>query len=196
MDKKLIFATNNVHKVKEVVGIFNNTVQIISMRDYGIIEDIPETKLTLEDCALQKARYLANGYHIDCFSEDTGLEVEALNGEPGVYTARYAGNQKSSKDNMNLLLYKLGDTPNRCAQFRTVIALILDKKEYLFEGIIKGKITFQKKGIGGFGYDPIFQPEGYDKTFAELPVEIKNKISHRGKAVRKLAKFLKTYFSE
>ena len=191
MKDKLIFATGNPHKVIETGAILNNFMEVISMRDIGATEDIPETMPTLEGCALQKARYLANNYQVNCFSEDTGLEVDALDGAPGVITARYAGPEKDANANMNLLLKNLGNNANRGAQFRTIIALILDGEEHLFEGIVRGKIALAKSGNGGFGYDPIFIPEGHDVTFANLPSAIKNGISHRSRALEKLVAFLK-----
>lgn len=191
MKNRIIFATGNPHKVRETGEILKDFMEVVSMRDIGVHEDIPETKPTLEGCALQKARYLADNYGVNCFSEDTGLEVDALNGEPGVLTARYAGPAKNAQANMDLLLQKLGDSPNRTAQFRTIIALLLNGKEYLFEGIVKGQITQEKIGKGGFGYDPIFQPDGYATTFAALPSEVKHGVSHRSRALDKLVAFLK-----
>ena len=189
--KSIIFATSNPHKISEVQKILSGQYHIQPMSEIGCHEDIPETSPTIEGNALQKARYLHQNYQVDCFSEDTGLEIDALNGEPGVITARYAGPQRDSIANMELALQKLGDTDNRSARFRTVIALILDQKEYTFEGIVEGQIARQRSGDGGFGYDPVFVPDGFDKTFAELPVEIKNQISHRARAVEKLVQFLK-----
>ncbi|MEM6320116.1 MAG: RdgB/HAM1 family non-canonical purine NTP pyrophosphatase [Bacteroidota bacterium] len=191
MKKQLIFATGNPNKVRETGEILKDFMQVISMKDIGATEDIPETMPTLEGCALQKARYLAKNYGVDCFSEDTGLEVDALEGAPGVITARYAGEAKNAEANMALLLKNLGDKPNRGAQFRTIIALILDGEEHLFEGTVRGQITHQKMGSGGFGYDPVFQPDGYDTTFANLPAAVKNGISHRSRALQKLVDFLK-----
>ncbi len=191
MKHKLIFATGNPNKVKEVNQILNGALEVVSMKDFGVTEDIPETSDTIEGNALQKARYLAKHYQVDCFSEDTGLEVEVLGGAPGVHTARYGGASRSAEANMGRLLKELGGEMNRVAQFKTVIALILDGKEYTFEGICKGSILRSQRGEGGFGYDPIFQPLGYDKSFAELPYSEKNKISHRGKAMEQLIEFLK-----
>lgn len=193
---KIVFATNNPHKVKEINEVLSDAFEIISLQEIGCEEDIPETQPTLKGNALQKARYVKENYGMDCFAEDTGLEIEALNGEPGVVTARYAGLSRDPDANMNLVLNKLHDKENRNAQFRTVIALILNGEEYLFEGIVKGSIALEKRGTGGFGYDPIFIPEGYNETFAELSSEIKNEISHRAKATRQLIVFLKELTTE
>lgn len=190
MKNKLIFATGNPNKVRETGEILKDYMEVISMKEIGATEDIPETMPTLEGCALQKARYLAKNYKVNCFSEDTGLEVDALDGAPGVITARYAGPAKNATANMALLLKNLGDHPNRGAQFRTIIALILDGEEHLFEGIVRGTIAYQKMGTGGFGYDPIFIPDGHMKTFANLPAVVKNGISHRSRALTKLVNFL------
>ncbi len=191
MKRKLVFATNNAHKLEEVAAILGDKVELLSLNDIGCQTDIPETAETLEGNALLKASYIFKNYHLDCFADDTGLEVEALNGAPGVYSARYAGGEgHNSQANMVKLLHELEGKENRKAQFRTAISLILDGKEYLFEGVIKGEIIKEKHGDSGFGYDPIFKPEGYNKTFAELGNEIKNKISHRALAVQKLYEFL------
>ncbi|WP_353121583.1 non-canonical purine NTP diphosphatase [Dysgonomonas capnocytophagoides] len=189
--RKLVFSTNNEHKLEEVKAILEPYYQILSLKDIGDDTDIPETGETLEDNALIKANYLWDTYHTNCFADDTGLEVEALNNAPGVYSARYAGEQKSSTDNVAKLLKELEGKENRNAQFRTVIALIIDGKKYVFEGKIKGIITTSAQGNSGFGYDPVFQPEGYDKTFAELTLADKNEISHRARAVEQLALFLR-----
>jgi XTP/dITP diphosphohydrolase len=188
---KIVFATNNPHKIKEISAMLDHSFEIISLKDIGCTEDIPETQPTLEGNALQKARHVKENYGPDCFSEDTGLEIEALGGEPGVITARYAGPERDPDANMDLVLQKLADNTNRKAQFRTVIALILNGEEHLFEGIVTGRIAQEKRGAGGFGYDPIFIPDGYDQTFAELSAEIKNDISHRARATRRLVDFLK-----
>lgn len=188
---KIIFATNNPHKVKEINEMLDGSFEIVSLKDIGCTEDIPETQPTLEGNALQKARYVKENYGADCFSEDTGLEIEALGGEPGVITARYAGSERDPNANMDLVLQKLADKDNRKAQFRTVIALLLNGEEHLFEGIVTGRIAQEKRGEGGFGYDPIFLPDGYEQTFAELSSDIKNSISHRARATRKLIDFLK-----
>ncbi|NPA44332.1 MAG: non-canonical purine NTP diphosphatase [Chlorobi bacterium] len=188
---KLVFATNNAHKLEEVTKIINDDFEILSLKDIECFDDIPETQNTIEGNASQKAHYVYEKYKINCFADDTGLEIDALNGEPGVYSARYAGENCTFQDNVKKVLEKLEGVENRNAQFKTVISLIIDGKEYQFEGIIKGKILKEQKGSSGFGYDPIFQPEGYNKTFAELAPEVKNKISHRGIATSKLAEFLK-----
>lgn len=187
---KLYFATNNIHKLKEVQEVVGDSFQIESMRSLGINEDIPEDQQTLEGNALQKARFLYDRTGESCFADDTGLEVDALNGAPGVYSARYAGDAKNSFDNMALLLKNMSGKQNRKARFRTVIALILDGKEYLFEGIVNGTIAEEPRGTAGFGYDPLFVPDRYSTTFAEMDSEAKNAISHRGRAVEKLAAFL------
>ena len=188
--KELCFATNNQHKVTEVQAKVKNAVQIKTLKDLGCDVDIPETADTLEGNALMKARYVWEHYHCSCFADDTGLEVEALDGAPGVHTARYAGEAKDNNANMDKLLGELAGKQNRKACFRTVIALIEDGEERLFEGRVDGEITLQKSGKEGFGYDPVFRPDGYDKTFAELPLEVKNAISHRGRAVAKLIDYL------
>lgn len=208
---KIVFATNNLHKLQEVRQILGDSFEVLSLKDIGCDVDIPETGQTLEENALQKARYVYDNYHIDCFADDTGLEVEALNGAPGVYSARYAAMEPTgstdspkshdSEANMARLLRELSDKDNRKARFRTVIALIQKKdicpcgctsikQEHLFEGIVKGEITTERSGVEGFGYDPIFRPEGYDQTFAEMNAEQKNSISHRGRATAKLAEYL------
>jgi len=189
---KIVFATNNQHKLSEIRSILGDAIEVLSLKDIGCDVDIPETGKTLEENALQKAQYIYGHYHMDCFADDTGLEVDALGGAPGVYSARYAGGEgHDSEANMAKLLHELGDNSNRKARFRTVIALIIDGKVNTFEGIVKGEIIRERRGGEGFGYDPIFQPEGYDKTFAELGMDIKNHISHRARAVHKLAEFLR-----
>lgn len=190
MKKKLVFATNNSHKLQEVSKILGDNLELVNLHDINCQEDIPETAETLEGNALLKARYIKEHYGFDCFADDTGLEVEALNNAPGVYSARYAGPGHDAQANMRKLLCEMEGKENRKARFRTVIALILDGKEYLFDGIINGVITTEKKGESGFGYDPIFMPDGYTQTFAELGDDIKNTISHRALAVHKLAEFL------
>ena len=184
--KKIVFATNNQHKLQEVREIFNKSLDIVSLQDIGCEEDIPETADTLEGNALMKARYVKEHYGYDCFADDTGLEVAALNNAPGVYSARYAGESKDSGANMQKVLKELEDKSDRNARFRTVIALILDGKETLFDGIINGTIIESQKGTAGFGYDPVFIPSGYSETFAEMGNEVKNTISHRALAVEKL----------
>ncbi|KDS18545.1 MULTISPECIES: non-canonical purine NTP diphosphatase [Bacteroides] len=193
MKRKLVFATNNAHKLEEVAAILGDQVELLSLNDIGCQADIPETAETLEGNALLKSSYIYKNYHLDCFADDTGLEVEALNGAPGVYSARYAGGEgHDAQANMLKLLHELDGKENRKAQFRTAISLILDGKEYFFEGVIKGEIIKEKRGDSGFGYDPIFKPEGYDQTFAELGNDIKNQISHRALAVQKLCEFLQS----
>lgn len=193
MMKKIVFATNNQHKLDEIRSILGPDFEVVSLADIGCHVDIPETGQTLEENALQKAQYVYDHYGLSCFADDTGLEVDALNGAPGVYSARYAGGEgHDSEANMNKLLAELENNNNRRAQFRTVIALIQKNINPIqFEGIVKGQITRQKSGEEGFGYDPIFQPDGYDQTFAELGMDIKNHISHRARAVKKLADYLK-----
>ena len=213
---KIVFATNNQHKLQEVRQILGDSIEVLSLSDIGCDVDIPETGTTLEENARQKAQYIWDHYHISVFADDTGLEVEALGGEPGVFSARYAAvkyvatesshteqppQPHDSEANMTVLLRELGENNNRRARVRTVIALILKKdvcpcgctsikQEYLFEGIVNGEIMRERSGVGGFGYDPIFRPDGYDKTFGELPAEVKNQISHRARATQKLADFL------
>lgn len=190
MKKKFVFVTNNAHKLEEVTSILQNKIELLNMNDINCRVDIPETAETLEGNALLKARFIFENYQMDCFADDTGLEVEALGGAPGVYSARYAGDSHNSDANMRKLLQDMEGVENRKAQFRTVFALIIDGKEHLFEGIIKGEITKGRHGNSGFGYDPIFIPEGYTQTFAEMGNELKNKISHRALATNKLCKFL------
>jgi XTP/dITP diphosphohydrolase len=191
MKKKLVVATNNAHKLEEISAILGNEMELLSLKDIGCEADIPETADTLEGNARQKARYIYENYQLDCFADDTGLEVEALDGAPGVFSARYAGNGHDSEANMQKLLRELEGKQNRKAQFRTAICLMMGGEEYLFEGIVKGEIIEEKRGSAGFGYDPIFVPEGFDKTFAELGNEVKNTVSHRALAVEKLCRFLK-----
>ena len=191
MKKKLVVATNNAHKLEEISAILGNEMELLSLKDIHCNADIPETADTLEGNARQKAMYIHENYGMDCFADDTGLEVEALNGAPGVFSARYAGDGHDSEANMQKLLKELEGKENRKAQFRTAICLIMEGKEYLFEGIVKGHIIEEKRGGAGFGYDPIFVPEGYDQTFAELGNDVKNTISHRARAVEKLCAFLK-----
>jgi non-canonical purine NTP pyrophosphatase (RdgB/HAM1 family) len=188
---KIVFATNNLNKLSEVKKILGNRFEVMSLSEIGCYDDIPEKGQTLKDNALIKAQWIYDKYQVNCFADDTGLEVDALGGAPGVYSARYAGGEgHDSQANMKKLLEELQDTDNRKARFRTVIALIIDGKVTTFEGIVNGEIIREKRGGEGFGYDPIFQPEGYDKTFAELGVNIKNNISHRARAVQKLADYL------
>lgn len=187
---KIVFATNNPNKIFEIQKMLPETIKIISLESIGCFEEIAETGATLEENAIIKANYVTEKYGYDCFADDTGLEVETLNGEPGVFSARYAGENRNADDNMNKLLANLGDSINRNAEFKTVIALNLNGKQHLFTGIAKGKITLQKIGKEGFGYDPIFQPDGFTETFAQLSIETKNQISHRGKATKLLIDFL------
>ena len=205
---KIVFATNNEHKLAEIRHILGDRVEVLSLTDIGCHDDIPETGTTLEENAMQKARYVWDHYHVSCFADDTGLEVDALGGAPGIYSARYAsmepGNRAEPHDslaNIERLLRELGENNNRKARFRTVIALIMKKdvcpcgctsikQEHLFEGIVEGEITRERSGADGFGYDPIFRPVGYDRTFAELGTDIKNQISHRARATQKLCDFL------
>lgn len=175
MKKKFVFATNNAHKLEEVTAILGDKIELLSMKDIHCNADIPETADTLEGNALLKARYIFENYHLDCFADDTGLEVEALNGAPGVYSARYAGDAHNSEANMQKLLQDMEGMENRKARFRTVFALIVNGKEHLFEGIVKGEITKHRHGTSGFGYDPVFIPEGYTQTYAEMGSELKNK---------------------
>ncbi len=190
---KLVFATNNQHKLDEVRKITAGNTEIVSLSDINCHEEIPETADTLEGNALQKARYIKEHFGYDCFADDTGLEVDALHNAPGVYSARYAGPGHDSEANMNKLLHEMEGKENRKARFRTVIALILEGKEYLFEGVVNGTIIKEKKGGSGFGYDPIFMPDTYAQTFAEMGNDIKNRISHRAEAVKKLTAFLSDY---
>ncbi len=187
---KLVFATNNSNKIKEVQELIPSHITLLSLKDIGCFEEVPETQLTIRGNAIQKAEYIKEQYGFDCFADDTGLEVEALDGEPGVFSARYAGEQRDANDNMNKLLNALKDKPNRRAQFKTVIALHLNNKLHTFNGICKGEITISKKGESGFGYDPIFKPDGFTQTFAEMDLSLKNQIGHRGKAVAELVEFL------
>lgn len=187
---KLVFATNNRHKLEEIIRMLEGKYEIISLEEIGCREEIPEDYETLQENALGKARYVKEHYGYDCFADDTGLEIEALGNRPGVYSARYAGPAKNSEDNMHKVLGEMKGEENRKARFRTVIALLLDGEEHFFEGIVKGKILEGQQGEIGFGYDPIFCPEGYQQSFAEMPMDQKNQISHRGQAVRKLAEFL------
>ena len=189
--KELIMATNNAHKLEEVRQILGSGFTVKSLNDIGCTEDIPETADTIEGNALQKVRYVHEHYGVDCFADDTGLEVEALNGAPGVYSARYAGEHCSYQDNVNKMLAALKGVENRKAAFRTVIALNLFGASYFFEGRCDGRITEEQRGSDGFGYDPIFQPDGFDETFAEMGHQGKNAISHRGRATQKLIAFLK-----
>ena len=188
---QLVFASNNKNKILELQSMLPDTISILSLESIGCFEDIPETADTIEGNAILKANYVTEKYGYECFADDTGLEIDALNGAPGVYSARYAGEQRNADDNMNKVLENLSDTNNRKAQFKTVIALNIDGKQHLFTGIAPGEITLEKIGNQGFGYDPIFRPLQYQETFAQLSLDIKNKISHRGKATQQLIDFLK-----
>ncbi|RZT97382.1 XTP/dITP diphosphohydrolase [Ancylomarina subtilis] len=187
---KLVFATNNQHKLTEIQNMLGDEFQVLSLSDINCQDEIPEDHETLEENASQKAHYIYEKFGLNCFADDTGLEVGALNNEPGVYSARYAGSSRSSKDNMRKVLDKLEGIDERAARFRTVISLIIDGEEKQFEGIVNGQILFEEKGTDGFGYDPIFQPNSFDVSFAEMSLSDKNKISHRGNAVRKLVEYL------
>ena len=188
MKQKIVFATNNAHKLEEVAAMLGDNYEVLSLREIGCDTDIPETADTFVGNALQKAQYVKEHYGYDCFSDDSGLEVDALDGAPGVYSARYSGG--GSEANMDKLLLNLRDKSERGAQFRTVIALLIGEETQLFEGVVRGTIIEERRGEGGFGYDPIFVPEGYDLTFAQLGSEVKNSISHRAKAVTQLAHYL------
>ena len=188
---QLVFASNNKNKIQEIQSILPESIKILSLSDIGCNEDIPETADTIEGNAILKANYVTQKYGYDCFADDTGLEVEMLNGEPGVFSARYAGEQRNDNDNMDKLLAELDNKTNRNAQFKTVICLNVNSEQHLFTGIAKGEITKEKLGNQGFGYDPVFQPEGYQHTFAQISLEEKANISHRGKATRALIAFLK-----
>lgn len=190
---RLVFATQNNNKAREIQKLVNDSFEIITLNDLGVTEEIPETGETLEENARIKARFVFERFGYSCFADDTGLEVESLNGEPGVYSARYAGEAKSDEANMNKLLTKLAPHENRRARFVTYITLILNDTEHIFEGVLEGKIRKEKTGTNGFGYDPLFMPDGYDVTLAEMSMEQKNKISHRARAFRKMAEFLEEH---
>jgi len=187
---KLVFATNNPHKLQEINQLLADSIELLSLSDINCVEEIPENQETIEGNAAEKSFYIWNKYGINCFADDTGLEIEALNGEPGVYSARYAGEEKSPEKNIDLVLQKLSEIKNRKARFKTVISLVMDGKETQFEGIVNGRILEEKRGKTGFGYDPIFQPEESHLSFAEMSMDEKNKISHRGRAVQKLVDYL------
>jgi len=191
---QLVFATNNLNKLKEVQALIPNNIKLLSLKDIGCFEDIPETQNTIEGNAKQKAEYIKAHYNYDCFADDTGLEVNALNGDPGVYSARYAGEQRNAEDNTNKLLTELQEKPDRSAQFKTVIALHLNEQLHTFTGICKGEITTEKHGEKGFGYDPVFKPNNQNSTFAQMDLALKNSIGHRGKAVKQLVDFLSEKF--
>lgn len=187
---QLVFATQNQNKAKEIQAILPDGYKVLTLSDINCHDDIPETASTLEGNSELKADYIFKKYNVNCFADDTGLEIETLNNEPGVYSARYAGNQKNSEDNMNLVLEKLGNNTNRQARFRTSICLILNGSKHFFEGVVDGKITTEKQGQKGFGYDPIFLPNGADETFAEMDLAQKNKMSHRARAIQEMIQFL------
>ncbi len=187
---KIVFASNNKNKVQEIQNQVPESIQIVTLEEIGCFEDIEETGTTLEENAIIKANYVTEKYNLPCFADDTGLEIEALNGEPGVYSARYAGEEKNSEANMQKVLENLNGVSNRKAKFKTVIALNINNEQYLFTGTVEGEIRNEQKGTNGFGYDPIFEPEYLGKTFAEMTLEDKNKMSHRGRAVEKLIEFL------
>ena len=188
--RELLFVTNNEHKLKEIRDIIGNMFRILSLHDIGFEGDIPEEKPDLAGNAIAKARYIHDRYGMDCFADDTGLEIDALDGRPGVRSARYAGDESDPARNIQKVLAELTAIKDRSARFRTVICLIMDGKEHLFEGTVEGRILYKKRGDEGFGYDPVFLPEGYSQSFAEMPAELKNSISHRGRAMQKLLRFL------
>jgi len=192
MVQQLVFATNNAHKLKEVADKIKGQLKLLSLDDLGCYDDIEEIGQTFADNASIKSHYIHNKYKLNCFGDDSGLEVDALNGEPGVHSARYNGKHGDHEANINKVLKKLGSSPHRTARFRTVISLIWNNEEYFFEGAVEGTIRHERSGSKGFGYDPIFQPDGYDITFAEMSLEEKNAISHRAKAVEQLIAFLQT----
>jgi len=189
---KLVFATNNIHKLQELQLLLGKRFELLSLKDIGCYEELSEDQETLKGNALQKAMYVYKNYNYPCFADDTGLEIDALDGAPGVYSARYAGDEKNSEANMDKVLGQMDKIKNRKARFRTVIALIIDGSEKYFEGVVEGEIIRGKRGTNGFGYDPVFVPAGYSQTFAEMDISDKNSISHRGMAVRKLVDYLKT----
>lgn len=192
---KLVFSTNNNHKLKEVQEMLPNSIQLVSLKDINRSEDVAETETTLQGNAALKANYITDNYQLDCFADDTGLEVEALDGKPGVFSARFAGEPANAENNMQKLLSELKNKTNRNAQFRTVICLNLEGKQHIFEGICKGTILHEKEGTKGFGYDPIFKPFGFENSFANMTSDEKNRISHRGIAIQKLVEFLTSYTS-
>ena len=191
---KILFATSNENKANEIRKMLPSTIELITLKDIEINEDIPETSPTIEGNAKQKADYITTHFNINCFADDTGLEINALNGEPGVFSARYAGEQRSDTDNMQLVLDRLKTKEDRSARFKTVIALTIDKQQHLFEGIVNGVIRTEKSGTNGFGYDPIFEPENCGKTFGEMDMDEKNSYSHRARAVNKMIEFIHDHF--
>lgn len=188
---KILFATSNQNKANEIRKVFPKNFELLTLADIEITEDIPETSNTIEGNAKQKANYITSNYQLNCFADDTGLEIESLNGEPGIRSARYAGKERSDEANMKLVLDKLQSSENRSARFKTVIALNIDNEQFLFEGIVNGVIRYEKTGQNGFGYDPIFEPENCGKTFAEMSMEEKNEYSHRARAIKKMIDFLR-----
>ena len=196
MNMKLVFATNNPHKLQELNNLLGNSFELLSLNDIHCEEEIPENQDTIEENASEKSFYIYNKYGFNCFADDTGLEIDALNGEPGVYSARYAGEEKSSEKNIELVLQKLAKIKNRKARFKTVISLVIDGREIQFEGIVNGQILEEKRGTTGFGYDPIFKPDESHLSFAEMTMEEKGKISHRGRAVHKLVEYLSQLTAE
>jgi XTP/dITP diphosphohydrolase len=191
---KILFATSNENKVNEIRQLLPSTIELITLKDIEINEDIPETSPTIEGNAKQKADYITTHFSVNCFADDTGLEINALNGEPGVFSARYAGEQRSDADNMQLVLDKLKSKEDRSARFKTVIALTIDNQQHLFEGIVNGVIRQEKSGTHGFGYDPIFEPENCGKTFGEMDMDEKNSYSHRARAIKKMITFMHDHF--
>jgi len=187
---EIVFATNNQNKLEEIQALLGPEIHLLNLKDIGLSGDLPEEQDTLEGNAFQKAKYVYDQYNANCFADDTGLEVDALNGAPGVYSARYAGDRKDAQDNMDKLLEELADKSNRRACFRTVISLLINGEEKRFDGVVQGTIIKNPRGIQGFGYDPVFQPDGYEVTFAEMPLDEKNKISHRSRAIKKLTHYL------
>lgn len=192
---KLVFATNNLNKLKEVQEMLSNSMEVLSLKDINCFDEVDETEVTLEGNSKLKANHITKNFNYNCFADDTGLEVESLDGAPGVYSARYAGEPFNAENNMQKLLKELKGKENRKAQFRTAVCLNIDGKQFIFEGVCKGEILKEKHGETGFGYDPIFKPEGYNQSFAEMSAEEKNKISHRGLAIQKLVTFLSNYKS-
>lgn len=187
---KIVFATNNRNKIKEISEMLHSGIQILSLEDISCFDEIPETAPDIAGNAIQKARYIWDKYQLNCFADDTGLEVESLNNAPGVYSARYAGPEKIDSENIKKLLFEMQDVPTRKARFKTIIALLINGKQTLFEGIVNGEIAHSTEGNGGFGYDPVFIPDGHTRTFAQMSAEEKNAISHRGIAFRKMCDFL------
>lgn len=190
---RLLFASQNRHKLEEIKPLLPASIELLCLPDLGFTDEIPETSPTLSGNALQKAKFILDKFYIPCFADDTGLEIEVLGGKPGVYSARYAGENKSADDNIEKVLLELGDTENRAAVFKTLIALVGMGETLFFEGVVKGSITKEKRGTNGFGYDPVFLPDGYNRTFAQMTLEEKNELSHRGRAVKMFAEWLGRY---